>query len=110
MDGLFDAMRAVAGELGRASSFSSDLVALARVADEGIGRFAAGGGRYRLAKARELCRVVDGVVTVSSMHENTDTTLRLLGSREGAPTLSLTFDGSPGQGAEERLRSFLYYL
>lgn len=44
------------------------------------------------------------------MYENTDTTLRLLGSREGAPTLSLTFDGSPGQGAEERLRSFLYYL
>lgn len=59
---------------------------------------------------RELCRVVDGVVTVSSMCENTDTVLQLLGSREGAPTLSLTFDGSPDQGAEECLRSFLYYL
>lgn len=59
---------------------------------------------------RELCRVVDGVVTVSSMYENTDTVLQLLASREGAPTLALTFDGSPGQGAEERLRSFLYYL
>lgn len=44
------------------------------------------------------------------MYENTDTIVRLLASREGVPTLAFTFDGSPGQGAEERLRSFLYYL
>lgn len=50
------------------------------------------------------------MVTVSLMYENTDAILRLLTSREGVPTLAFTFDGSPGQGAEERLRSFLNYL
>ena len=44
------------------------------------------------------------------MYENTDAILRLLTSRDRAPTLAFTIDGSPGQGAEERLRSFLYYL
>lgn len=50
------------------------------------------------------------MVTVSLMYENTDAILRLLASREGVPTLALTFGGSPGQGAEERPRSFLHYL
>lgn len=50
------------------------------------------------------------MVTVSLMYEYTDAILRLLASRDRAPTLAFTFDGSPGQGAEERLRSFLYYL
>ena len=81
----------------------------ARVVPRVAGRLGRG-GRYRLAKARELGREVDGVVTVSSMYENTDTILRLLASRDRAPTLAFTIDGSPGQGAEERLRSFLNYL
>ena len=110
LDRLAAKMRAVSDELGPASTFSSDPAALARVADEGMGRFAGGGGRYRWAKAVELGREVDGVVAVSSMYENTETILQLLGDHDGTPTLSLAFDGSPGQGAEERLRSFLYYL
>ena len=81
----------------------------ARVVPRVAGRLGRG-GRYRLAKVRELGREVDGVVTVSSMYDNTDTIVRLLASREGVPTLALTFGGSPGQGAEERPRSFLHYL
>ena len=107
---LAERMRTLAVRLQERSPFSDDLVGLVASADEGIGRFAGAGGRYRLAKARELGRRCDGVVTVSSMYENTDTILQLLRDREGAPVLSLAFDGSPGQGAEERLRSFLYYL
>ena len=110
LDRLAAKMRAASDELGPASAFSPDLAALVRVADGGMGRFAGGGGRYRWAKAVELGREADGVVTVSSMYENTETILQLLGGRDGVPQLSLAFDGSPGQGAEERLRSFLYYL
>ena len=107
---LAERMRTSAIRLQERSPFSDDLEGLVASADEGIGRFAGAGGRYRLAKARELGRRCDGVVTVSSMYENTDTILQLLRDREGTPVLSLAFDGSPGQGAEERLRSFLYYL
>ena len=110
LDRLADRMRTASAELGDASPFSVDLPALVRAADEAMGRFAGGGGRYRCAKALELGREVDGVVAVSSMYENTETILQLLGGRDGAPMLSLAFDGSPGRGTEERLRSFLYYL
>ena len=110
LDDLARTMRRAGEGLGEASPFSPDPSSLVASADEGLGRFAGGGGRYRLAKAVELGRRCAGVLTLSSMYENTDTILRLLRDRAGAPTLSLSFDGSPGQGAEERLRSFLYYL
>lgn len=133
LDRLSRRMGEVSRELGDASSFSPDLPALVAEADDGIGGFAGGGGRYRYAKARELARTMDGVVTVSSMYENTGTILQLLPGRvtnvdagvagsdatpgvpvasgvPAAPMLALTFDGSPGQAAWERLRSFLYYL
>lgn len=99
-----------AARLGELSPFSSDLGSLVAIADERLGRFAGGGGRYRLAKALELGKTCDGVATLSSMYENTGTILELVLGDAGVPMLPLSFDGSPGQGAEDRLRSFLYFL
>lgn len=110
LDRLALRMGESAARLGELSPFSSDLGSLVAIADERLGRFAGGGGRYRLAKAFELGKTCDGVATLSSMYENTGTILELVLGDVGVPVLPLSFDGSPGQGAEDRLRSFLYFL
>ncbi len=110
LDRLALRMGESAARLGELSPFSSDLGSLVAIADERLGRFAGGGGRYRLAKALELGKTCDGVATLSSMYENTGTILELVLGDAGVPMLPLSFDGSPGQGAEDRLRSFLYFL
>lgn len=105
-------MHDVSRALGEASPFSADPDHLFQLADESIGNYIAGNGRYRAAKAADASKAADAVVMVASMYENTDIALRLLKDRIPlqAPMLNLCFDGTQDASAREKLASFLYYL
>lgn len=108
------AMARVSEALGTVSPFTASPDELVALADEGMGLYRGGGGRYRYAKQRQLQDGCTGVVTVASMYENTDTILRLHDEGEAAaaaaPVLHLSFDGTLDASSRDLLNSFLYYL
>lgn len=110
-------MMRVSAALGTASSFAADLDDLRGAADASMGRFAAGNARYRQGKTlcptcgKEGAARIDGVVCAASMYENADIVMGLLKHEEAPlPVVRLSFDGGLDKSAEEKLRSFLYYL
>ena len=110
-------MARVSKALGSASSFAGSLDDLGAAADASMGRFAAGNSRYRQGKT--ICPIcgedgssrIDGVVCAASMHENSDILMGLLKHEASPlPVIRLSFDGGFDNAAEEKLRSFLFYL
>ncbi len=97
--------------LGEASSFADDPDKLFEIADEGLGRYAGAGGRYRFAKAVDFSENKNGTILAASMYENTEILLNLkTADAKRGPMLSLEFDGVMNKGMQEKLESFLYYI
>lgn len=94
--------------------FTRDLDALAALEDETVGHYSGAFGRYRGACVQRDVPGVDGVITVSSMYENTGISLGVLqkGFRRerSRPVLNLTFDGLGNESDRTRLESFLHYI
>lgn len=100
-------MMAVRETLGGAGGFSSSIEALRTLADRALPSFAGANGRYRCAKLLDAPHGVSGILSISSMYENTATILGMLDLRPRLPVLNLTFDGNAGYQDELRLSSFL---
>jgi len=96
------------------SSFENDLLKLKDQADDVIGYYAGGFGRYRAVKSLLISDRTDGIISVSSMNENTATVLEILYhgdlKERTKPILSLSFDGNFNKSDEMKVHSFLHYI
>lgn len=97
--------------MGERSPFTADLNALRAEADRQLPRFSGGNGRYRWAKAVELSRRCDAVLTMAPRYENTATVLEMRGLADACqnPVFHVELDGDWDEASWSRLRSFLYY-
>ena len=103
---------AVIGErLGARSSFSRDLQALQKRADEYLADYSGANGRYRYAKALEMGEENRGILMMAPRYENTAMVLNMRGLHDHcqAPVYDLSLDGDFDEAGWEKLRSFLYY-
>ncbi|AOT73003.1 acyl-CoA dehydratase activase [Geosporobacter ferrireducens] len=93
--------------------FEKDIESLVRNADKYLGFYSGGNGRYRIAKILGDLSYVEGVITVSSMYENTNTILNILSQDENKalrlPVLNMTFDGNENEIDQSKIDSFTYY-
>lgn len=96
--------------LGELSPYEEKFDILKEKADVLLDAYRGANGRYRAAKMTRMAENNEGVITVSSLYENTDTVLRLLEEKLQVPVLHLSFDGVLEHGLQEKLDSFLYYL
>lgn len=114
VDLLEDYMNQLHQMLGEFSPYEEETNDLMRLADTSTGYYAGAFGRYREAKVLGLPPSVDGVITVSSMYENTGILLNALykgfDSTHKKPILNLTFDGTRNDHDASNVESFLYYL
>ena len=111
---LEDYMSQIHQVLGEFSPYEEKADDLIRLADTSTGYYAGAFGRYREAKVLGLPASVSGVITLSSMYENTGILLNTLhkgfDSDHQKPILNLTFDGTRNEHDESKVESFLYYL
>ncbi|PWR69700.1 acyl-CoA dehydratase activase [Methanospirillum stamsii] len=111
---LEDYMSQIHQVLGEFSPYEEKADDLIRLADASTGYYAGAFGRYREAKVLGLPASVSGVITLSSMYENTGILLNTLhkgfDSDHQKPILNLTFDGTRNEHDESKVESFLYYL
>lgn len=111
---LEDYMSQIHQVLGEFSPYEEKADDLIRLADASTGYYAGAFGRYREAKVLGLPALVSGVITLSSMYENTgillNTLLKGFDSDHQKPILNLTFDGTRNEHDESKVESFLYYL
>lgn len=107
-------MKNVSDVLSEYSSFDTDFDELVREADRKLALYAGGAGRYRLAKIFRCPEHVQGILTVSSMYENTATIQKILRDRDKDqlihPVLDLAFDGSSHSNNKESLDTFMHYI
>ena len=93
--------------------FEVDLENLIKRADQGLGYYSGGNGRYRYSKILGDLDFTKGIITVSSMYENTNTILNLLYQESGVsvtkPILNMTFDGNSNEIDNSKIDSFIYY-
>lgn len=105
---------AVSDALSDWSPFEAEPEALIQTADRTLGYFSGAHGRYRMAK--QLCKSHkhDGVITVTSIYENTGIALGMLqkgfADEDTKPVLNLTFDGNRNENDRIKIESFMYYL
>lgn len=96
------------------SPFEDNLCNLSMIADNTVGYYAGAFGRYRESKTLGETTGIDGIVTVSSLYENTGILLNVLhngfGEGKRIPILNLTFDGNKNENDATRVESFLQYL
>ncbi|WP_147820714.1 acyl-CoA dehydratase activase [Salidesulfovibrio onnuriiensis] len=112
LDRFREQMAILGAALGAASPYEPDPHRLTDAADGTLGHYAGAFGRYRGAKTRCAPQGIDGVLTVSSMYENTGISLGILHQDDpgGLPVLPLTFDGTRNENDRMKVESFLYYL
>jgi len=107
-------MERISERLGEFSHYEKSFGALKKTADRGLGFYSGGFGRYRGSKIMENILGVKGVISVTSMYENTGISLGILKDRLDdkpyAPVLSLTFDGNRNENNRLKVDSFLYNL
>lgn len=96
------------------SPFEASFKQLVTKADKHIGFYSGGYGRYRQAKVLSARPEIDGIITVSSMYENTGILMNALYkemSKEACkPLLNLTFDGNDNDQEQMKIESFIYYI
>ncbi|MCC5909368.1 MAG: CoA activase [Clostridiaceae bacterium] len=105
-------MKAIDHILGKDSLFEENLEEFVEKADKHLNLYTGGNGRYRYAKALGDLGDINGVITVSSMYENTNTILNTLSQGEessGIPVLNMTFDGNENEIDKSKIDSFIYY-
>jgi predicted nucleotide-binding protein (sugar kinase/HSP70/actin superfamily) len=82
--------------------------------DRTLGYFSGAHGRYRQAKQLSKIHMIDGVITVASIYENTGIALEMLQKdfedENTKPVLNLTFDGNKNENDLIKIESFMYYL
>ncbi|XPV77607.1 MAG: acyl-CoA dehydratase activase [Desulfovibrio sp.] len=104
----------IAERLEDQSHYSKDMNALKDIADKAYGFYSGGFGRYRGAKALEELPNINGIISVTSMYENTGISLGILKDRvrseSRVPTLSLTFDGNKNENNGMKIESFVSTL
>ncbi|TQD27649.1 acyl-CoA dehydratase activase [Methanolobus vulcani] len=104
----------ISNSISGCSPFEKDLDDLIVRADNTMGYYAGAFGRYRGSKILGELEGMDGVITVTSMYENTGILLNTLHkgfeNENNKPVLNLTFDGNKNENDESRVESFLYYL
>ncbi|QSZ68430.1 CoA activase [Methanofollis aquaemaris] len=109
-----DAISQISGCLSEYSPFEKHVKSLAATADSTLGYYAGAFGRYRGAKTRCAGAVIDGIITVASIYENTGIALNTLHQGDernrSKPILNLTFDGNENENTKTKIESFLYYL
>ncbi|WP_291325510.1 acyl-CoA dehydratase activase [Desulfovibrio sp. UCD-KL4C] len=105
-------MERISGKLGKYSHYEKIFGSLKKTANMGLGYYSGAFGRYRGAKIVEEMSGVKGVISVSSMYENTGISLGILKDRmketPPAPVLSLTFDGNMNENNRIKVDSFIY--
>ncbi|AFS77435.1 CoA-substrate-specific enzyme activase [Gottschalkia acidurici 9a] len=96
------------------TSFEKDLEELVCIADENLKKYSGGNGRYRQAKTLGNLKNIDGILTLASMYENTNTILNIIEKEtnqdKSKPILNLTFDGNKNKSDEMKVESFMYYI
>lgn len=103
----------LSSELSGNSPFEKDLEILLEEADRKIRYYAGANGRYRAAKLSGNLHAIDGVITASSLYENTGIVLNILQKdfkKKEMPLLNLTFDGNRSENDKTKIESFMYYL
>lgn len=94
--------------------FEKDIENLLKLADKILGFYAGANGRYRVAKLLSDLQNYDGVITVSSIYENTGIALNIIQKEfensNSKPVLNLSFDASKNENDEVKVNSFLHYL
>jgi predicted CoA-substrate-specific enzyme activase len=96
------------------SPFEKNLDNIITIADETIGYYSGGNGRYREAKILGNLPKLNGIIRVSSMYENTGIALNVLHDEfkkeNTKPILNLTFDGNKNENDKTKIESFMYYI
>lgn len=102
----------ISNELLNESPFERDLEKLALIADETMGYYAGANGRYREGKISGDIKNIDGIITVTSMYENTGIVLNAVHreNETSKPIINLVFDGNKNENDRTKLESFLYYI
>lgn len=107
-------MSKVSNILENFSPFADDLQGLVALADSNLGNYYGANGRYRYAKLMDMSKKAKGIISVSSMYENTNTVINILtqGNSSGMdiPLLNLTFDGNENEIDGSKIDSFIYYV
>ncbi|MCP4118631.1 MAG: CoA protein activase [Desulfobacteraceae bacterium] len=109
---LQDDSNTIGMSLNGEAPFEASFDSLIARADKTLGFYAGTNGRYREAKILGDLQNTDGIITATSMYENTGIALNILhrGFEEKTPVLNLTFDGNRNENDETRMASFLFYL
>ncbi len=114
LDAFKDCINTISDCLLDESPFEKNLENLITRADNSIGYYSGANGRYREAKILGEMNNIDGIITVSSMYENTGIALNILhkGFENGKskPILNLTFDGNENENDKIKIESFIYYI
>ncbi|MCF4151216.1 acyl-CoA dehydratase activase [Dethiosulfovibrio sp. F2B] len=113
LDWFRDLMKRLSSADPELVPFGIDLDGLASLANEHMGHYAGTFGRYRGAKPLSKGDF-DGVVSLSSMYENTGISLGVI-RRDSSlgdfpPCLDLVFDGTDTDDNLARLETFVHYL
>jgi predicted nucleotide-binding protein (sugar kinase/HSP70/actin superfamily) len=110
---LTERIKSIAELFTGVNPFEHNLVKLAQRADRELGLYSGGDGRYRQAKVLGTFKGIRGIITASSIYENTNTILNILSQnrekKSGLPILNLTFDGNRNEIDEAKIHSFIYY-
>lgn len=100
--------------LGENSPYEGSLDELYNEAGRITGLYAGGFGRYRAAKMFGSAGNADGILTLSSLYENTGIALDILSKKyegeDNKAVLNLTFDGTENENDIKKLESFIHYL
>lgn len=105
---------AIAQALGEQSHYEPDMTQLMTHADNTLGFYAGAFGRYRTAKTAGNLPETNGIISATSMYENTGISLGILHKQpegeKNLPMLTLTFDGNRNKADETKVESFLFYV
>ncbi len=102
----------ISDSLQEFSPFENNLEYLISCADSSVGYYSGAFGRFRQAKLLTVKDKVDGIITASSMYENTGIVMNILskGYNISKPVLNMTFDGNNNESDDLKIESFIYYL
>lgn len=100
--------------LAKDSPFETDISSLLHTADDTLGLYAGGAGRYRMSKLFYAKERAAGIINVSPMYENTATILKILSKAHeekiALPVLELQFDHNNHTHNKILLDTFIGYL
>jgi len=113
LDKFSSYIKTISDILAGSSAFEKNLENLVERADKYLNLYAGGNGRYRWSKILGDLSHVNGIITVASMYENTNTILNILSQNErklsAIPILNMTYDGNENEIDNSKIDSFIYY-